>query len=330
MSNFEVDFQINRIAFDEDYAPAEGTRLTTNFANLARGEYRRENLQNALTMINNRFNALASWDNPSQNRYALKIDIISVNMKIKASDSENHFPIIEMLHTHIQDQKTGELHQGLVGNNFSSYVRDYDFSVLFPKYMKEQGHLADDFGDLHGRIFKSLLLSEIFNQNFAKRPVICISVSTKATYSRTQNHHPVLGVEYEQDAWSETDKYFAKMGMKARYFMPKGSVAPLAFYHFGNITRDYTDFELISTISTMESFQKIYRPEIYNANSAAPIIYNPSLTAQDFSVTQVVYDRVERSALAKEQGHYAGQCLIIPYGQQIQNWLRNQPLQTTF
>ena len=33
---------IKRIRFDENYQPANNTRLTTNFANLARGESREE------------------------------------------------------------------------------------------------------------------------------------------------------------------------------------------------------------------------------------------------------------------------------------------------
>ncbi len=31
----EITFKLYRTHFDENYAPAEGTRLTTNFANLA-------------------------------------------------------------------------------------------------------------------------------------------------------------------------------------------------------------------------------------------------------------------------------------------------------
>jgi hypothetical protein len=42
--------------FDENYNPSENTRITTNFANLARGENRQENLRNTLVMIDNRFN----------------------------------------------------------------------------------------------------------------------------------------------------------------------------------------------------------------------------------------------------------------------------------
>ena len=36
---------IKRIRFDENYEPADNTRQTTNFANLARGESRQENLR---------------------------------------------------------------------------------------------------------------------------------------------------------------------------------------------------------------------------------------------------------------------------------------------
>ncbi|TGQ49708.1 DUF1852 family protein, partial [Mesorhizobium sp. M1C.F.Ca.ET.212.01.1.1] len=93
------------------------------------------------------------------------------------------------------------------------------------------------------------------------------------TYHRTENHHPILGVEYRQGEFSATDQYFDKMGLQVRYFMPPGSVAPLAFYFQGDLLGDYSNLELIGTISTMEAFQKIYRPEIYNANSVAGKVY---------------------------------------------------------
>ncbi|MDR9778170.1 DUF1852 family protein, partial [Rhizobium hidalgonense] len=56
--NNKFIYSISSIRFDEHYRPADSTRLTTNFANLARGEQREENLRKTLTMINNRFNAL--------------------------------------------------------------------------------------------------------------------------------------------------------------------------------------------------------------------------------------------------------------------------------
>ena len=72
----------------------------------------------------------------------------------------------------------------------------------------------------------------------------------------------------------------------------------------GDLTGDYTHLELVSTIATMETFQKIYRPEIYNANSPATEQYQPSLKAQDYSLTRIVYDSDERSRLAVEQGRF--------------------------
>lgn len=81
--NTEFTFTIKSSFFDEDYNPSENTRITTNFANLARGKNRRENLRNTLVMIDNRFNALAYWDNPKADRYSVELEIISVEMRIE-------------------------------------------------------------------------------------------------------------------------------------------------------------------------------------------------------------------------------------------------------
>ena len=75
----DFDFTVKRIYFNEDYVPSSSTRTTTNFANLARGARRRENLRNTLKMINNRFNSLANWDNPSQDRYHVELEIVSID-----------------------------------------------------------------------------------------------------------------------------------------------------------------------------------------------------------------------------------------------------------
>lgn len=323
--NEEFTFNIKRISFDEDYRPAENTRITTNFANLARGANRQENLRNALKMIDNRFNALAHWDNPNGDRYAVELEIISVEMNIGADCNSNAFPLIEILKTNIVDRETNERIQGVVGNNFSSYVRDYDFSVVLPEHNKNRPEfdIPDNFGDLHGKLFKSFLNSDAYKENFDKPPIICLSASSSRTYRRTENQHPVLGVEYHQDEFSSTDEYFRKMGLKVRYFMPPNSVAPLAFYFLGDLLGDYTNLELISTISTMETFQKIYRPEIYNANSAAGTCYRPSLKHQDYSLTRIVYDREERSRLAIEQGRFAEEHFIKPYKTILEQWSAN-------
>lgn len=117
-----------------------------------------------------------------------------------------------------------------------------------------------------------------------------------------------------------TDQYFGKMGLKVRYFMPKNSVAPLAFYFRGDLLSDYTNLELIGTISTMETFQRIYRPEIYNANAAAGKTYQPSLKNQDHSFTQIVYDREERGELAVQQGKFTEEQFIKPYKDILEKW----------
>ncbi|KAG0926624.1 hypothetical protein G6F31_018326 [Rhizopus arrhizus] len=62
----------------------------------------------------------------------------------------------------------------------------------------------------------------------------------------------------------------------------------------------------------MDTFQKIYRPEIYNANSAAGKLYQPSLKNQDYSLPQIVYDREERSQLAVKQGKFTEEHFIKP------------------
>lgn len=322
MTDSAFTFSIKSIAFDEDYRPADNTRITTNFANLARGESRRENLRNTLRMIDNRFNSLAHWDNPKGDRYSVELTIISVEMHVDADGGDDAFPLIEILQTSILDKKTNERIDGIVGNNFSSYVRDYDFSVVLPKHMKSHpdSGAPRDFGDLHGNLFKHFLNSSAYRDNFGKPPVICLSVSSTKTYHRTANEHPVLGVEYQNDEFSATDEYFAKMGMKVRYFMPPNSVAPFAFYHIGELPGDYTSLELVSTISVMETFQKIYRPEIYNANSAAAELYQPSLKYQDYSLTRIVYDREERSRLAVEQGKFAEERFIKPYQAVLAQW----------
>ncbi|HCM9253488.1 TPA: DUF1852 domain-containing protein [Enterobacter cloacae subsp. dissolvens] len=315
-------FTLKRSCFDENYNPSENTRTTTNFANLARGEKRQENLRNTLVMINNRFNALACWDNPNADRYAVELEIVSVDLNIGA---EKTFPAIEILQTTIVDKKTNERIDGIVGNNFSSYVRDYDFSVLLLEHNKNQPQftIPEKFGVLHGNIFRHFVNSPEYRENFKKAPVICLSVSSKDTYRRTGNQHPVLGIEYTPDGESLTEQYFAKMGLKVRYFMPENSVAPFAFFFTGDLLSDYTNLELIATISTMETFQKIYRPEIYNANSAAGHCYRPDLNQQDHSLTKIVYDRVERSQLAIEQGKFTEEQFIKPYKHVLEQWSDN-------
>ena len=319
----DFTFKLKSIFFNENYIPSNDTRTTTNFANLARGSSRQQNLRNTINMINNRFNTLANWDNPNKNRYSVKVEIISVSIDI--GDNAIIFPSIEMLKTYIIDHKTDRCIEGIIGNNFSSYIRDYDFSVLLLEHNKKKDNFSipNNFGELHGNIFKCFVNSKTYKKHFSKPPVICLSVSDNKTYKRTANHHPILGFEYQPNKSSLTEQYFKKMGLQVRYFMPLNSVAPLAFYFSGDLLANYTNLELISTISTMETFQKIYRPEIYNANSLAGLSYKPSLKNQDHSLTKIIYNRDERSQLAIEQGKFTEKHFIKPYKSTLENWCAN-------
>jgi hypothetical protein len=318
----DFTFSITTTPFDEHYAPSSTSRTTTNFANLARGEHRRQNLRNVLTMIDRRFNDLAHRDNPNGDRYKVELDIVSVQLQFTAEGDDREFPVIEVLDIRVMDLLTGERHQGIVGNNFSSYLRDYDFSVLLPAVNAAAGEFTvpDDFGVLHGKLFQLFLDSSAYRERYTVSPVICISVSTSRTYRRTGNQHPVLGVEYEHDESSLTDDYFGRMGLRVRYFMPPGGVAPLAFYFRGDLLHDYSELQLTGTISTMETFQKIYRPEIYNAHSAAASVYRPSLEQQDYSPTRITYDRDERSRLAITQGKYTDEHFVTPHRDVLDQW----------
>jgi hypothetical protein len=320
--NNDFVFTLKSTCLDENYHPSSQTRLTTNFANLARGDNRQQNLRNALKMINNRFNALATLDNSKGDRYLVELEIITITICIDDKSGINNLPIIEVLKTNIFDRQANQHIEGIAGNNFSSYVRDYDFSVLLIEHNKDKSSFTvpENFGDLHGKLYKCFVNSATYKEHFKMSPVICLSVSGNRTYTRTEFQHPVLGFEYLQDEYSLTDVYFSKMALKVRFFMPPNSVAPMAFYHSGDLLADYTDLGLISSISTMETFQKIYRPEIYNANSVAGKIFQPSLKHEDYSLTRVVYDREERGRLAIEQGKYAEEHFIKPYQNFLEQW----------
>jgi len=107
-----------------------------------------------------------------------------------------------------------------------------DRILVLPDHIKAGGGGAPGgFGDLHGHLFKHFLGASAYRDNSHKPRVICLSVSSKEMYHRAADVNPILGVEYRNDKFSPTDEYFAKMGMKVRYFMLPHSVAPFAFYH---------------------------------------------------------------------------------------------------
>lgn len=326
----DFTFSIRTTRFDEDYVPASGSRITTNFANLARGEGRRENLRRALTMIHDRANDLAGGGD----RYAVELDIVSADLHLGTgagpADDEERVPLMEMLDVQLLDRTTGARIPGITGNNFSSYVRDHDFSVRLPTHRQAAGPagsgpgVPEDFGVLHGKLFRRFIASDAYRERFATPPVVCISVSTSRTYRRIGAPHPVLGIEYATDDSSLTDLYFGRMGLQVRHFMPRGAVAPLAFYFEGDLLADHSDLALIGTIATMETFQKIYRPEIYNAHEPAGKVYQPRLGNPDHADTGIGYDREERSRLGVDQGRFIQERVIVPHGERLEQWLAEE------
>ena len=95
---------------------------------------------------------MATVDNPKGDRYSLEIDIISAEIDIEGNGQT--FPFIETLKSVVIDHKTGERIEGMIGNSFSSYVRDYDFSVVLPQLGCGVGEKPEDFGDLHGKLYQ--------------------------------------------------------------------------------------------------------------------------------------------------------------------------------
>ena len=93
---------------------------------------------------------------PKGDRYSVKLEIVSVEIDIESGGQT--FPSIEVLKTNIIDHKTNKQFEGILGNNFSSYVRDYDFSVLLLNHNRNQAQFTvpENFGELHGKLFQAL------------------------------------------------------------------------------------------------------------------------------------------------------------------------------
>ena len=58
-------------------------------------------------------------------------------------------------------------------------------------------------------------------------------------------------------------------------------------------------------------------------------MYRPSLDAQDFTRTQIDYDRDERSRLALTQGRYTQEHFIEPHRDVLESWLAQNTAQNT-
>lgn len=111
----ELEFSITTTRFDEHYSPSASSRSTTNFANLARGDKREQNLRNTLAMIESRFNGLGREGNPEQDRYGVELEIVSADLHFTAGDNRVEFPLIEILYVTILDRVTGARIDGIAG-----------------------------------------------------------------------------------------------------------------------------------------------------------------------------------------------------------------------
>jgi hypothetical protein len=103
------------------------------------------------------------------------------------------------------------------------------------------------------------------------------------------------------------------MGLGVSYFMPPGNRAPLAFYHEPGDLLDRGQPYLAALIAVMDTFESIYRPEIYCSRTPAGDTFRPDLANRDHSPPPAIYDRVERDAkLGKQQADFARESFLVP------------------
>jgi len=319
-----MEFRMSSTPFDQGYIPHSGSRLTTNFANLAKDPHSRpERIGATLARIENRFHALIGEEGDSS-RYQLEWKILTFS--IRFPDGNNAwFSMTETLRCVIRDRFLGIDLPGPTGCNYSSYVRDHDFNVLLPKV--RSGKLPESelttFGNLHGLLFR-ILFRRFHPKGILEDPMImAISVANGREYRWGETVHPVLGREYlAPQAESLTSRYFAKMGLVVSYFMAAGSRAPLAFYHEpGDLLKRPPTF-LAALIAVMDVFESIYRPEIYCARKSAGEVFRPDLANLDFDEPSAIYDRIERdTTLGRDQAQRAQKEFLTPNSEAISRFL---------
>ncbi|MEM1154590.1 MAG: putative oxygenase MesX [Pseudomonadota bacterium] len=307
--------------FDSDYLPAAHTRLTTNFANLARGEDRHENLLKYFEIAEQRLNELMLIAG-FHGKYSLKLNIVSA---FCAFGNEQPFPVAEMLEATVVDNTTGEQFLGALGNNFSSYVRDHEFNIVLPRLADhgDPNHVPEDFGRLHGLLFKLLFRDYWAGGVLKRRTMMAISVSSRRHYDQLPNEHPVLGKQFDEVPHSSlTTTYFSRMGLIPVFYVPPGGHAPLAIYVRDGDTAGFSATEMASLIAVMETFQRIYRPEIYNTHVRCGSYFEPALNNPHYEKMPIHYDRDEREQLGREQALQTQREFLEPNAEQLDHLLR--------
>lgn len=168
-------------------------------------------------------------------------------------------------------------------------------------------------GVLHGKLYQHLIASEAFKSEFKTTCYLFEHFPTTKTYYRTAHVRPCIrGGIYKWRVlsyrWS-----LAKMGVwTVRYFQTKMGNA-----HWRSTLRDwlrdYTDFELISAISTMEKLSEDLSAWNHNTNLLLGWSTQPSLNYEDFSLTLYSFMTLERGQLAVKQGKWTEENFIKPY-----------------
>ncbi|MEA5422924.1 putative oxygenase MesX [Synechococcus sp. CCY9202] len=322
-----MQLQLLSTPFNRDYIPSEHTRLTTNFANLSQHPATRiEQIEKTLGLINERFNKnLGTFGEHNEPRYRITLDVITVIAKPGPSASGG-FPISEMLRCRIHDQQRQRWLQGPIGFCYSSFVRDYDFNVLLPRIRNGEASRQEvsSFGDLHGVLYQ-LQFSHLYSQGVLEEPaLIAISVAHQHRYQRTTATIDGLGMIYApQGEESITSRYFGRMGLDVNYALAPGSKAPLAIYHQPNDLQSRSKLQLCALVAVMDTFQRIYRPEIYASHSIPDDTFVADLNNQDYEPTPIFYDRSERDQVhAPRQAQYAFDQFLMPWASELNELLQ--------
>lgn len=310
--------------FDASYVPAPHSRLTTNFANLARHPGNRaERITATLARIERRLNCLLGEPEDST-RYRIRLEILTIAIRF-LDGADAWFPMTESLRCRIDDRHLSHQLAGPTGCNYSSFVRDYDFNILRPRIIAGEATAEEvkSFGALHGLLFQ-LQFRRHHPAGVLDEPmVIAISVANGREYRRLETEHEVLGRGYAPtEGESATTRYFATMGLGVSYFMPPGSRAPLAFYHEPGDLLTRSRESLAALVAIMDTFESIYRPEIYLARTPAGAVFRPDLTNRDHDSPPAIYDRIERDTkLGRAQAERARDEFLLPNAQAIHQLL---------
>lgn len=318
-----LELEILRTPFDHNYIPAEDTRLTTNFANIAKESVGRpERLARMLDLMGSRAGKLLG----EAGRYSITIEIIRVKIRF-ADISTCWFPMAEMLATRLHDLIHGRIMPGLIGCNYSSFVRDYDFNTLLPRISRAEASPKErrTFGDLHGLLFKLPFRHHHSGGVLDGPAIVAISVGNGRTYRRSGQQHPILGVRYELEGdESITSRYFARMGLTPSYWMAPGSQAPLAIYHEPGDLEQRDPHEIAALVAVMDTFEGIYRPEIYRSCVPAGALYRADLDNTDHCPPMWKYDRTERDkVLGKKQAEIVWREFLSPNAAALERLMVN-------